>query len=167
MNYTTLISAEQLQSLMASKQPLRVFDCSFDLMQPHAGEQQYLASHIPGAVYAHLDKALSARDVRRKVLLFPGVRLHQVKAAVKHAQGLLAGHEGLQLFRGNQGRVVHFLLQSAQCSSAGAWGAARARSTVAAMALRMISAMPVQPIRGILSPNRIRLYSAANTMPEY
>ena len=61
MNYTTLISAEQLQSLMASKQPLRVFDCSFDLMQPHAGEQQYLASHIPGAVYAHLDNALSAR----------------------------------------------------------------------------------------------------------
>ena len=61
MNYTTLISAEQLQALMASKKPLRVFDCSFDLMQPHAGEQQYLASHIPGAVYAHLDKALSAR----------------------------------------------------------------------------------------------------------
>ena len=61
MNYTTLISAEQLQALMASKQPLRVFDCSFDLMQPHAGEQQYLASHIPGAVYAHLDTALSAR----------------------------------------------------------------------------------------------------------
>ena len=61
MNYTTLISPEQLQSLMASKQPLRVFDCSFDLMQPHAGEQQYLASHIPGAVYAHLDTALSAR----------------------------------------------------------------------------------------------------------
>ena len=61
MNYTTLISAEQLQALMASKKPLRVFDCTFDLMQPHAGEQQYLASHISGAVYAHLDKALSAR----------------------------------------------------------------------------------------------------------
>ncbi|MBK5204425.1 MAG: sulfurtransferase [Polaromonas sp.] len=61
MNYTTLISAEQLQALMASGQALRVFDCSFDLMQPHAGEQQYLASHIPGAVYADLDKALSAK----------------------------------------------------------------------------------------------------------
>lgn len=61
MNYTTLISAEQLQALIASRKPLRVFDCSFDLMQPQAGEQQYLASHIPGAVYAHLDKALSAR----------------------------------------------------------------------------------------------------------
>jgi len=61
MNYTTLISAEQLQALMASGQPLRVFDCSFDLMQPHAGEQQFLTFHIPGAVYAHLDTALSAR----------------------------------------------------------------------------------------------------------
>ena len=61
MNYTTLISAEQLQALMKSGQPLRVFDCSFELMQPHAGEQEYLASHIPGAIYADLETALSAR----------------------------------------------------------------------------------------------------------
>ncbi|SFB75650.1 thiosulfate/3-mercaptopyruvate sulfurtransferase [Polaromonas sp. OV174] len=61
MSYTTLISAEQLQSLMSSGQPLRVFDCSFDLMQPHAGQEQYLAAHIPGAVYANLDTALSAK----------------------------------------------------------------------------------------------------------
>ncbi len=64
MNYTTLISAEALQALMASVQPslqLRVFDCSYVLSQPHAGEEQYLASHIPGAIYAHLDKSLSAR----------------------------------------------------------------------------------------------------------
>jgi thiosulfate/3-mercaptopyruvate sulfurtransferase len=61
MNYTTLISAEQLQLLMKSGQPLRVFDCSFDLMQPHLGEQQYQAAHIPGAIYADLEMALSAR----------------------------------------------------------------------------------------------------------
>ena len=61
MTYTTLISAEQLQALMASHQPLRVFDCSFDLMNVHAGQKQYLESHIPGAVYANLDTALSAR----------------------------------------------------------------------------------------------------------
>jgi thiosulfate/3-mercaptopyruvate sulfurtransferase len=61
MNYTTLISAEQLQALTKSGQPLRVFDCSFDLMEPHAGEQHYLASHIPGAIYADLETALSAR----------------------------------------------------------------------------------------------------------
>ncbi len=61
MSYTTLISAPQLQALLASGQPCRIFDCSFDLMQPKAGEQQYLQAHIPGAVYANLDTALSAR----------------------------------------------------------------------------------------------------------
>jgi thiosulfate/3-mercaptopyruvate sulfurtransferase len=64
MSYTTVISAEQLQALMADGRPtlqLRVFDCSFDLMQPHAGEQQYLDSHFPGALYANLETALSAR----------------------------------------------------------------------------------------------------------
>ncbi|MDO9357721.1 MAG: sulfurtransferase [Polaromonas sp.] len=58
---TTLISAEQLQSLIDSKQPLRIFDCSFELMQPHAGQEHYLQSHIPGAVYANLDTDLSAK----------------------------------------------------------------------------------------------------------
>lgn len=61
MNYTTLISARELEQLMKSGQPLRVFDCSFELMQPHAGGQRYLESHIPGAVYADLETALSAR----------------------------------------------------------------------------------------------------------
>lgn len=59
--YTTLISAEQLQALIASAKPLRVFDCSFELMQPHAGSDQFLQAHIPGAVYANLDTDLSAK----------------------------------------------------------------------------------------------------------
>jgi thiosulfate/3-mercaptopyruvate sulfurtransferase len=61
MTYATLISAEQLQALMDNGKPLRVFDCSFDLSQPEAGEQAWLESHIPGAVYANLDKHLSAK----------------------------------------------------------------------------------------------------------
>ena len=60
-NYTILISAEQLQALVKSGQPLRIFDCSFDLTQPHAGEQNYLKSHIPGAIHADLETALTAR----------------------------------------------------------------------------------------------------------
>ena len=60
MTYTTLISAAQLQALRASGAPLMVFDCSFDLADPHAGHAQYRSAHIPGAVYAHLDHALSA-----------------------------------------------------------------------------------------------------------
>jgi len=58
--YTTLISAPELQVLLASQQPCRVFDCSFDLMQAGAGDQQYRQSHIPGALRADLDRQLSA-----------------------------------------------------------------------------------------------------------
>ena len=59
--YTTLISAPDLQALIASGTPLMVFDCSFELMQPTAGAQQYAQAHIPGAVYANLDNDLSAK----------------------------------------------------------------------------------------------------------
>ena len=58
--YTTLISASQLQTLLASGQPCMEFDCSFELMQPGAGEQQYQQTHIAGAVRADLDRHLSA-----------------------------------------------------------------------------------------------------------
>lgn len=59
--YTTLISAPQLQALLASDTACMVFDCSFELTQPTVGRQQYLQAHIPGAVYADLDQHLSAR----------------------------------------------------------------------------------------------------------
>ncbi|WP_346950331.1 rhodanese-like domain-containing protein, partial [Dyella sp.] len=59
--YDTLISVEQLQQLQASGRPFMVFDCSFDLMKPEAGAQQYAAAHIPGALYANLDTDLSAK----------------------------------------------------------------------------------------------------------
>ena len=61
MTATPLISATQLQALIASGAPLMVFDCSFDLMQASAGAQQYAQAHIPGAVYADLNQHLSAR----------------------------------------------------------------------------------------------------------
>lgn len=60
--YRTLISAAELQTLMASHQPLMVFDCSFELMQPTAGDAQYQESHIAGAVRADLDRHLSAKN---------------------------------------------------------------------------------------------------------
>ena len=61
MNYDLLISAEQLQALLDSKTPMMIFDCTFDLAQPHLGEEQHKHSHISGAVYANLDTALSAK----------------------------------------------------------------------------------------------------------
>jgi thiosulfate/3-mercaptopyruvate sulfurtransferase len=62
--FTTLISAAQLQALLDSKTPTMVFDCSCDLMQPETGPAQYREAHIPGAVYAHLDNALSSKGDR-------------------------------------------------------------------------------------------------------
>jgi thiosulfate/3-mercaptopyruvate sulfurtransferase len=61
--YTTLIRVEELQALQATDAALMIFDCSFDLMNPAAGEEQYRKAHIPGAVYASLDEALSDQGV--------------------------------------------------------------------------------------------------------
>jgi thiosulfate/3-mercaptopyruvate sulfurtransferase len=38
----------------------RVFDCRHDLGKPELGEQQYRQGHIAGALFAHLDRDLSA-----------------------------------------------------------------------------------------------------------
>ena len=59
LQYDLLISAGQLQTLLEAKTPVRIFDCTFELSDPHAGYQQFSESHIAGAVYADLDKALS------------------------------------------------------------------------------------------------------------
>ena len=52
----TLVSTDEL----ARHPEWRVFDCRNDLAKPELGEQQYRASHIPGAAFAHLDRDLSA-----------------------------------------------------------------------------------------------------------
>jgi len=57
--FKTLVSVEELEQLRAANARLMVFDCSFDLMNPAAGQEQYRKAHIPAAVYAGLDSALS------------------------------------------------------------------------------------------------------------
>ena len=60
--HSLLISPEELQQLRAAGAPVMVFDCSFELSDPAAGPRMFAASHIPGAVYADLDHALSTHD---------------------------------------------------------------------------------------------------------
>ena len=62
MNYSTLICAEDLQTLIAGGARRMVFDCSFELMKPQVGDQQFAESHLPGAVRADLARHLSAPD---------------------------------------------------------------------------------------------------------
>ncbi|MGD8557151.1 MAG: sulfurtransferase [Chromatiales bacterium] len=59
MHYTTLIDTQSLYENLDADD-LVIIDCRFDLMHPGAGEQEWKASHIPGSLYAHLDRDLSA-----------------------------------------------------------------------------------------------------------
>lgn len=54
---TTLISAAELAALPPGD--VLVVDCRKDLAEPAKGRRDYLAGHIPGAVYAELDSDLS------------------------------------------------------------------------------------------------------------
>jgi thiosulfate/3-mercaptopyruvate sulfurtransferase len=56
--WTTLVQAETLATALG-REDLAIVDCRFALVNPGAGESAYLRGHIPGAVYAHLDRDLS------------------------------------------------------------------------------------------------------------
>jgi thiosulfate/3-mercaptopyruvate sulfurtransferase len=58
MHWRTLVSADDLAANLSNPE-LVVVDCRFDLRDPGAGERAYLASHVPGAIYAHLDRDLA------------------------------------------------------------------------------------------------------------
>jgi thiosulfate/3-mercaptopyruvate sulfurtransferase len=59
-HYTTLILAVNLAERLASApESVLVFDCSFDLANPDAGEKAYAGGHISGAHYLHLERDLS------------------------------------------------------------------------------------------------------------
>jgi len=54
-----LITAEELETSIGNSD-LRVVDCRFELLRPLAGRSNYLQGHIPGAVFADLDRDLAA-----------------------------------------------------------------------------------------------------------
>jgi thiosulfate/3-mercaptopyruvate sulfurtransferase len=58
MDYTTLISSEELSHNLEDPN-WAVFDMRFDLADKEQGLQEYLAGHIPGAIYVHLEDDLS------------------------------------------------------------------------------------------------------------
>lgn len=58
-SYETLIGPAELAPRLGDP-AWRLFDCRFDLGDSGAGERAHAASHLPGALYAHLDRDLSA-----------------------------------------------------------------------------------------------------------
>ena len=58
MAFTTLVSTDVLAKHLADP-AFAIIDCRFKLDDTAWGEREYGATHIPGAVYAHLDRDLS------------------------------------------------------------------------------------------------------------
>src|SRR3954470_25806 len=58
MRFTTLVDTETLATHLDDP-AFVIVDCRFDLKDTAAGERAYRSAHIPGAVYAHLDRDLS------------------------------------------------------------------------------------------------------------
>jgi len=55
---SSIVSPIRLDRLRSSSHVL-IIDVRFDLSDPAKGEREYAVAHVPGAVYAHLDKDLS------------------------------------------------------------------------------------------------------------
>ncbi len=62
MSGSTLVSTAELEQSLAR---WRIFDCRHDLLKPELGESQYKDGHIPGALFASLDRDLSGRKTGR------------------------------------------------------------------------------------------------------
>jgi thiosulfate/3-mercaptopyruvate sulfurtransferase len=58
MTFETVVRAEDAAAHVGDRRWVFV-DCRFTLSNPGQGEEEYRRSHLPGAVYAHLDRDLS------------------------------------------------------------------------------------------------------------
>jgi len=65
MTFATLISPAEVAAHIDDPD-WAIVDCRFALADPPKGRRDYLAAHIPGAVYAHLDEDLSGPVVPGK-----------------------------------------------------------------------------------------------------
>lgn len=77
MSYTTIISIQDLGSHLSDPQWV-ILDCRFYLTDAGQGEREYLQAHIPGAVYAHLERDLCGEIIPGKTGRHP---LPMVEAA--------------------------------------------------------------------------------------
>ena len=65
MIYKTIIDVQELAEHIGDSNWV-IVDCRFDLTDPEASRLAYNKSHLPGAVYAHLDKDLCGEIIPGK-----------------------------------------------------------------------------------------------------
>src|SRR3546814_16910101 len=95
-SWTTLVDARTLAAAL-ERDDLVILDCRFSLAAPETGPAAYAASHLPGALYAHLNRDLS--DHRKR----GGGRHPWPDAADFDAPlgdwGITAAHQGVEIGR--------------------------------------------------------------------
>ena len=79
MTYQTLITAQDLVHHL-NDPDWAIIDCRFILTAVERGEQNYQRSHIPGAVYAHLERDLSNQIIPGKTGRHPWPTVEQAAA---------------------------------------------------------------------------------------
>lgn len=62
--FTTVVGVEKVREHLGDPS-WRVVDCRFSLADTEQGRRAYTESHLPGAIYAHLDEDLSGPIIRR------------------------------------------------------------------------------------------------------
>jgi thiosulfate/3-mercaptopyruvate sulfurtransferase len=62
MSYKTLISSSELNESIGNPE-WAIIDCRYWLDDTEQGRRDYISSHIPGAVYAHMDEHLAAEVI--------------------------------------------------------------------------------------------------------
>jgi thiosulfate/3-mercaptopyruvate sulfurtransferase len=106
--FTSIISPQLLEANLSNPQ-WKILDCRFYLADPEQAESEYLESHLPGAVYAHLDRDLCAPVV-------PGVTGRHPLPDVSKLAGFF-GRCGI----GPGSQVVVYDAQGGALAAARAW----------------------------------------------
>ena len=65
MTHDVLISVDRLQARLAAGEAVVLLDCGFDLGDAGAGQRAFDVAHLPGALYAHLDRDLCGAKTGR------------------------------------------------------------------------------------------------------
>ncbi|MCK5793628.1 MAG: sulfurtransferase [Anaerolineales bacterium] len=65
MAFQTILSAADLKKNLDNPE-WAIMDCRFDLQESELGYQEYLAGHVPGSLYIHLDRDLSSEIIPGK-----------------------------------------------------------------------------------------------------
>lgn len=154
MHENILVSAERLNELIASGACV-AFDCRFDFSDTDAGRKAWLAGHVPGARYAHLDSDLSS-----PILTYTGrhplpdtrnFAKFLADAGWQRGQLLVAYDEGSNAIASRLWWLMRYHGQSAALLDGGlaAWKAAGYGLETGQGASRAVAATELEPLPGM------------------